>query len=59
MPDDISIISCNDIPEAQYLSPSLTTMKIQTKLMGVMAARLAIERTILKRDKGNNYSYTS
>lgn len=52
IPKDISIISCNDIPEAQYLSPSLTTMKIQTKLMGIMAARLAIERTILKRDRG-------
>lgn len=52
VPDDISIISCNDIPEAQYLSPALTTMRIQTKLMGVMAARLAIERIILKRDLG-------
>ena len=52
VPDDISIISCNDIPEAQYLSPSLTTMKIHTKVMGIMAARLAAERIMLKRDKG-------
>jgi LacI family transcriptional regulator len=52
VPEDLSIISCNDIPEAQYLTPSLTTMKIHTKTMGIMAARVSFERMALKRDKG-------
>ncbi|NCD06041.1 MAG: LacI family DNA-binding transcriptional regulator [Spirochaetia bacterium] len=52
VPEDVSIISCNDIPEAQYLSPSLTTIKIHTKTMGIMAARIAFERMVLKRNKG-------
>ncbi|MDD4082397.1 MAG: LacI family DNA-binding transcriptional regulator [Sphaerochaetaceae bacterium] len=52
VPEDISLISCNDIPEAQYLTPALTTMKIHTQLMGIMAARLASERVLLKRNKG-------
>lgn len=52
VPEDLSIISCNDVPEAQYISPSLTTMKIHTKTMGQMAARIAFERMVLKRDRG-------
>ena len=49
VPEDISVISCNDIPEAEYLNPALTTMRINTHLMGIMAARLAAERVLLKR----------
>lgn len=52
IPEDISIVSCNDIPSAEYLTPSLTTMRIHTDLMGQMAARLANERISLKRDTG-------
>ncbi len=52
IPEDIGIISCNDIPEAQYLTPSLTTMKLHTPLMGVMAARLAAEKLLFHRSKG-------
>jgi LacI family transcriptional regulator len=43
------VISCNDIPEAEYLNPALTTMRINTHMMGIMAARLAAERVLLKR----------
>ncbi len=52
VPDDVSIVSCNDIPSAEYLVPSLTTMKIPTNLMGQMAARLAYERINMKRKTG-------
>jgi len=52
VPEDISIVSCNDIPSAEYLVPSLTTMRIHTNLMGKMAARLAYERLNMKRNTG-------
>ena len=52
IPDDIGLISCNDIPEAQYLTPALTTVKLHTHLMGVMAARLAAERLLFNRTRG-------
>lgn len=52
IPEDISIISCNDIPAAEFISPALTTMRIQTRLMGKMATRLAHERICLDRETG-------
>lgn len=52
VPKDIGIVSCNDIPEAQYLSPALTTIKIHTALMGIMTARLAAEKLLFNRNKG-------
>ena len=52
VPEDLSIISCNDIPTAQYMTPSLTTIRIHTDLMGKMAARMAYDRIHLGRERG-------
>ena len=52
LPDDLSIIGCNDIPEAQYLEPALTTMRIHTELTGIAAARMAVEKALYPRRGG-------
>ena len=52
LPADLSIIGCNDIPEARYLEPALTTMRIHTELMGTAAARMAVEKALYPRRGG-------
>lgn len=44
IPDDISIISIDDIDTAQYLSPMLTTVHMPVEEMGQMTAKLLIDR---------------
>lgn len=44
IPDDISIISIDDIDTAQYLTPMLTTIHIPVDEMGQMAAKILIDR---------------
>jgi len=44
IPNDIAIISVNDIPTLQYLSPALSTVKIYTEFMGDTAVKLLLER---------------
>ena len=44
IPDDISIISMDDIEIAQYVSPMLTTMHIPIEEMGKMTAKILIDR---------------
>lgn len=44
IPEDISIISFNDISIAKYMAPSLSTIKIFTKFMGETAVDLILER---------------
>jgi LacI family transcriptional regulator len=44
IPEDISIFSVNDIPTLQYTSPSLSTVKIYSEFMGVIAVRMLIEQ---------------
>ena len=44
IPDDISIVGFDDIATAQYLSPSLTTVKVFTDFMGETALNTLIER---------------
>lgn len=39
IPEDISIISIDDIDTAQYLTPMLTTVHIPIEEMGKMAAK--------------------
>lgn len=52
VPQQIAIISCNDIPTAKYLSPSLTTVKIHTEFMGRQSVKLALEHiTELRKEK--------
>lgn len=44
IPDDVSIISIDDIDTAQYLTPMLTTIHIPVDEMGQMAAKILIDR---------------
>lgn len=50
IPNDIAIISVNDIPTLQYLSPALSTVKIYTEFMGNTAVKLLLERINLNRE---------
>lgn len=44
IPDDISLIGCNDIPTSKYLTPSLSTVKIYTEFMGRQSVKILMER---------------
>lgn len=44
IPQDISIISIDDIDTAQYLTPMLTTIHIPVEEMGQMTAKILIDR---------------
>lgn len=49
IPEDISIIGCNDISTAQFIVPALTTIKIYTNFMGETAVDLMNERIKYER----------
>ena len=42
IPDDLSVISIDDIDTAQYLSPMLTTIHIPVEEMGQMTAKSSL-----------------
>ncbi len=44
VPDDISLISIDDIETVRYLSPMLTTVRIPIQEMGSMAVKILIDR---------------
>lgn len=44
VPDEVSLISIDDIDTAGYLSPMLTTVRIPIKEMGSMAVKILIDR---------------
>lgn len=44
VPDDISIISIDDIDTAQYVSPMLTTIHVPMEELGKMTAKILIDR---------------
>ncbi len=44
LPADLSIVSFDDIDTAQYLTPALTTMRVDKVGMGRMAVQLLINR---------------
>jgi len=44
VPEDISIISVNDIPSAKFAFPSLSTVKIHSEFMGEEAVNLLLVR---------------
>ncbi|MCW8327716.1 transcriptional regulator EbgR [Photobacterium sp. SDRW27] len=45
IPEDISLISVNDIPTAKFTFPSLSTVKIHSELMGSQAVNLLLDRS--------------
>ncbi|WP_416147340.1 LacI family DNA-binding transcriptional regulator [Salipaludibacillus sp. HK11] len=44
VPNEVSIVSFNDIEMASFVKPSLTTIKIYTEEMGGMAVKLLLDR---------------
>lgn len=52
VPGDLSIVSCNDIPTAEFVMPALTTIRANTELMGIMAVRTLKERIVYDRGIG-------
>ena len=44
IPEDISVVGFNDQPNAKYMMPPLTTVRINTKYIGYAAVDLLVER---------------
>ncbi|MDH8678045.1 LacI family DNA-binding transcriptional regulator [Fusibacter bizertensis] len=44
IPDQVSIISFNDIPQAKFTTPALSTLKIHSEQMGVIAVKTLLDR---------------
>jgi LacI family transcriptional regulator len=55
VPDDIAVVSFNDIPVAQFLTPPLSTVKIHGEHIGETAVDLLLER-LSGRDYAKNVS---
>lgn len=52
VPDQISLIACNDIPTAKYLSPPLSTVCIHSEMIGRMSVRYLCDRIKNSRTVG-------
>lgn len=52
IPEQMALISCNDIPNAEFLTPSLSSVRIYSDLIGIMSARMLAERIETKRVLG-------
>lgn len=44
IPQDISMISVNDIPTAKFTFPSLSTVRIHSEMMGIQGVNLLVEK---------------
>lgn len=44
VPDDVSVVGCDDVELAPYATPPLTTVRISFKVIGAAAVRLLIGR---------------
>jgi LacI family transcriptional regulator len=58
IPDDIAVVSFNDIPVAQFLTPPLSTVKIHGEHIGETAVDLLLER-LAGRDYTKNVTIAS
>lgn len=50
IPNDLSIISVNDIPNAKFTFPSLSTVKIHSEFMGIEAVELMFQKLEMNRE---------
>ncbi len=50
IPDDVSIVGFNDVSQAKYLTPPLTTVKLYMDAMGEAALDLIENRLLTQRD---------
>lgn len=44
IPEDISIISFDDVPTAEFVTPALTTTRVYSGFMGISAVDIALEK---------------
>ncbi len=44
IPEDVSVLSINDIPTAQFTFPQLSTYRIESELMGVQAVNMLLDQ---------------
>jgi len=49
IPDRVSLISFNDIPQAKFTTPALSTLKIHSEQMGVVAVKTLMDRIANER----------
>lgn len=54
VPEDVSIVSVDDIDLANYLSPPLTTVRVPKQEMAQLAVRNLVERTLAPSDMAVN-----
>lgn len=54
IPEDVAIISCNDIPTAKYLQPALTTVRVHSDTIGKLAVQMLKDRISNNRKVGVN-----
>lgn len=50
VPRDVALISINDIPTAKFAFPPLTTVRIHSEFMGIMAVRMVFDKIHNQRD---------
>jgi LacI family transcriptional regulator len=50
VPADMSIIGFDDLPIAQYIRPTLTTIHVPAKRMGHLAAERLLEKIVFRRE---------
>lgn len=50
VPEDVSLISINDIPTASFTFPPLTTVRIHSEYMGIVAVRMLYDKLLNPRD---------
>ena len=49
---ELSVISCNDVPTVEFISPALSTVHIYGDLIGSMSAELLVEQMRTGRVRG-------
>lgn len=52
VPEELSVISCNDVPTVEFISPALSTVHIYGDLIGSMSAELLVEQMRTGRVRG-------
>lgn len=54
VPDDVAIISIDNIEMSQYTNPPLTTINVQKKMMGIKAVEMIVDNSAKQGDEAIN-----